>query len=120
MLCYPSAYYYQPQGLSSDSFTFFSVKYNFHWAAFHCTYIGGNIGVDFQNSTFQPLRQSRNTGGFNATYDRSCININSNRIGLDVAAYYPDAGELQILIQGYGAGHTSSAQEFFLAPPQKY
>jgi len=115
----PSTLYYQPPSFSSDSCTFFSVKYNFHWAAFHSTYIGGNLGVDFQNSTFQPLRQSRNTGGFNATYDRSCININSNRIGLDVAAYYPDAGELQILFQGYGAGHTSSAQEFFLAPPQK-
>jgi len=87
--------------------------------AFHSTYLGGNIGADFQNSTFQPLRQSRNTGGFNPLVDLSCLVIDFNRYGMDVVGYFPDGAELQIKIQGYGAGHISSAATFFPVPPQK-
>jgi hypothetical protein len=130
---YGPVYRLGPVLWNTDTATIYTSRAVDRYSAFHTTYLSGNVGVDFRNSSFQALGNGRNVQSTCTVYPKcySCLNgepataallrLNNNLQDLYDLNWFKAAVELKIIVFGTINGYQiGSSYEFLPAAPQKY
>jgi len=113
---YGKNYYFRPvPWATTNTAKLYTARLLYRYAAFHATYISGNVGVDFRNNFYDILRYGRNAqnnacpnNGIGLNICGSCLNYREvpTRYNTcdDNIFSYPVQGELKVMVAGLGYG----------------